>query len=77
MNEQVTLTATAQNLKRLVKYLNKPRRALPGKGVLRQKHLLFHFHPTIFKSISAAQVVFRDLAILHCNPINQAALQKG
>lgn len=77
MNEQVALTAIAQNLKRLVKYLNKPRRALPGKGVVRPKHLLFHLHPSFLKSISAAKVVFRHFANLLCNPINQAALQKG
>ena len=77
MNEQVALTATVQNLKRLVKYLNKPRRAVPGKGVVRAKHLVNNFHSYFLKSISAAKVVFRHFANLHCNQINQAALQNG
>ena len=35
MNEQVILTATALNLKRLVKFLNKPRTPMPNQGVVR------------------------------------------
>ena len=34
MNEQVTLAAIAQNLKRLVKYLNQPLKSAPNKAVL-------------------------------------------
>jgi hypothetical protein len=35
MNEQVILTATVQNLKRLVKFLNKPRTPMPNRAVVR------------------------------------------
>lgn len=41
VNEQVTLTAIAQNLKRLVKYLNQPPKPAQNKGALAaRRHLL-------------------------------------
>ena len=44
MNEQVTLTAIAQNLKRLVDFLNKPGKAASGKGTLRPKSIMIAIH---------------------------------
>ncbi|MEE8434095.1 MAG: IS5 family transposase [bacterium] len=41
MNEQATLTAIAQNLKRLVKFLNKPNRRQPNNGAVRPKSPFF------------------------------------
>jgi hypothetical protein len=35
MNEQVLLAATAQNLKRLATFLNKPRTPMPNRAVVR------------------------------------------
>ena len=35
LNEQVTLTATVQNLKRLVKFLDQPPKSIPNKGMIR------------------------------------------
>ena len=37
MNEQATLTAIAQNLKRLVKYLDQPRKPMENQGAVRPK----------------------------------------
>ncbi len=37
MNEQVTLTAIAQNLKRLVKFLSPPGKRVPNQGAVRPK----------------------------------------
>ena len=44
MNEQVTLTAIAQNLKRLVKFLNNPGKAASSQGALRPKSKMMAIH---------------------------------
>ncbi len=41
MNEQATLTAITQNLKRMVKFLNKPNRRQPDNGAVRPKSPFF------------------------------------
>ena len=52
MNEQVTLAAIAQNLKRLVKYLNQPLKSAPNKAVLcpeRPLFSLFYFYQPLLR----------------------------
>ena len=55
MQEQTTLTATVQNLKRLVKFHDKPPKAAPNKGVVRPKASKL----TSFSIFSAFRQLFR------------------
>ena len=73
MNEQVVLTATAQNLKRLVSFLNKPRKPMPNRGAVR---------PTapLSAAISAVASHFRTygrrlMAIIEAFSLSPAHLQ--
>lgn len=78
MNEQATLTGIAQNLKRLVKYLNKPKRIQPNNGVVRLNRSIFVLF-SVFRSCYRLKSLFvpgfigflGDL----CKPIAKPGLQ--
>ena len=55
LQEQVTLTATVQNLKRLVKYLDKPSRSQRNKGAVRAKQPISRY----FSIFLAFRRIFR------------------
>jgi IS5 family transposase len=77
MNEQATLTATAQNLKRLVKFLDKPGRVLSSKKVSHPKHLWVCFYSPFLNCISRAIDLLGHFAIYQGCRINQPALENG
>ena len=77
MNEQVTLTATVQNLKRLVKFLNHPRKKYPNKATAQPSILLFGLIRLAQGFLLLARV---ELALFAKGPfiqINQMALLNG
>ena len=45
MNEQAILTAIAQNLKRLVKFLNQPPKSIPNQGEVRIERTFYRLVP--------------------------------
>jgi transposase len=77
MNEQVTLTAITQNLKRLVKYLGRPRKQVPNQGAVRQKSNLFW----LFWLFAQFQKLKKNICGLLFNvfiiQFNKTALQYG
>lgn len=74
MNEQATLTAIAQNLKRIVKFLNKPGRVLSSKRMLRPKHLSLCFYSSFLNHIAFAKVLLEHFAVYRGYRINLSAL---
>lgn len=71
MNEQVTLTTTVQNLKRLVKFLNKPHKPLTNKAALRQHNPTFWPYFLLAKSQTVTPLLFglwANLLNLQTNP---------
>jgi IS5 family transposase len=75
MNEQVTLTAIAQNLKRLVKFLNQPLKSAPNKAAgcpQRPFHSLFSgYHALLRLESRCFHRLAHSLSIHHRNPALQ------
>lgn len=74
MNEQATLTAIAQNLKRLVKFLHKPNRRLPTEGVVHPNHPFFCLYLRFMGLLPLARIIFFRLDKNPFIQINQMAL---
>lgn len=77
MNEQVTLTATVQNLKRLVKFLDNPHKNFPNKAKARPNHPFFCLYLPFMGLLPLARVIFALFAKGPFFQINQMALQNG
>lgn len=75
MNEQATLTAIAQNLKRLVKFLNKPNNRQPNNGAVPQKSPLFSLFLNFLQLQPLTNAFFHLFTGLPHHRINQPALQ--
>ena len=77
MKEQVTLTATVQNLKRLVKFLDTPRKKFPNKAIARPNHLFFCLDLLFMGLLSLVKFILRLFNKEPCFQINQRVLQNG
>lgn len=77
MNEQAILTASAQNLKRLVKFLGKPRKRVPNQGAVRLNHPLFCLYLLFLGLLPLAKAIFGLFDKRSFFQINQRALQNG
>ncbi len=77
MNEQTTLTAIAQNLKRLVKYLGRPGKRVPNQGAVRPNWSFFCLCLPFMGLLTLAKAVFCLIGKGPFFQINHMALQNG
>ncbi len=77
MKEQATLTATVQNLKRLVNFLGNPGHRAPNQATTRPRLPFWCFYLPLLGLSALARVVFDLLRKKLFFPINNMALHNG
>ncbi len=75
MKEQATLTATVQNLKRLVNFLGNPGRRAPNQATMRPRLPFFCFYLPLISLSPLARVIFDLWGKRSFFPIHHMALQ--